>query len=422
MNLQKLATGVVREPRNSLSQNLEAYWLQHESDQYKRVLSIGKSVEDREISWTMARVDTYRKAERSMWQRILGKNVEGSIYHPSGIEVVQSDNKVRGHLFTAMQEGINLESEIAKRITHGNAKILKISDQKLFMEGGVPVAVHTKSQGATLDHLSDTPATVLETEQLYKSALSELQSLIAKCGDCLSNEDQNDLVQLDAFHRKRVRWASLTMDGGMIAQEAGKIGDAWIFVVPPKHEMMQTQQSVHAMNYDNSGNNPYLSILPYKLTPKWAGLAIVHELSHLRDAVLKIEPGEGRTRDQYLEGEHRAYSVERALAFAYSDGKLQTALQSIVRTALENQDDAVPALKILVGERLPAICQSLDLALDPQEALSKQELSVRQGLYTMLIGFECARQVSNGNPARQKFLEKNFIEAIYNPTGLLPKE
>lgn len=419
MQPETFAPGVIQEPKSSLNPNLKAYWVPSGKN-FDRVIAIGERVEDGEISWTQARIQNHAKVQRTLYQRLMKSEIDGSIDMPSGVEVIGEGSSRKGHLFTARQDGVDLQAEIGRRMSIEGATILTVSDQKVVIEGmGVPVAVNAMDQSMTLDHLSNNPHPVHEVKALYRGMLQTLPDTIVKNAKHLSSEDTRVLFQLEEFQRKRVRWASLTQDGGMMADEAGQVGNAWIFVVPPNNPLMQTQQETHSMNYDNNGINPYLSILPYDMAHRWAGLGLVHELSHLRDAVLKLEPRVGRTRDQYLEGEHRAYSVERALAFAYSEGRLQQTLEAIVSDALR-QGDPMAAINSLVNQRLPAISRSLDMCLEPNQPKSQAELGVRQGLYVMLIGFEVARQT--GDPASLKQREKSFIEFMYEPTGHLPKQ
>lgn len=420
MKQQTLVPGVVQEPATSLNRRLEAYWVEHGKG-FNRVLAIGDAVEDGEIAWIGARIQQFKKVTRSFLQTLMRSEIDGAVEHPSGTEVIAEGTSRKGHLFSARQEGIDLEKEVARRLSVDTEKIVRISDQKFFMEGGVPVSANVIDQSVTLDALDETPQPVDTIKSIYKGMLGALGDTVAKNHKYLSAEDTRILYELDTFRQNHVRWASLTPDSCMMADESGKIGDAWIFVVPPSHSMMQTQKATHSMNYDNAGLNPYLSILPYNMTPRWAGLGVVHELSHLRDAVLGLEPLVGRTRDQYLEGEHRAYSIERSLAFAYSEGRLQQALETLVREAL-GQGDAMTAMKSFVNQRLPAISRSLDMCLEPQQPKSQSELGMRQGLYVMLLGFEIARQMSDGNALQQRSMEKGFIELIYEPTGNLPKQ
>lgn len=85
-------------------------------------------------------------------------------------------------------------------------------------------------------------------------------------------------------------------------------------------------------------------------------------------------------------------------------------------------NNSLDEVQRLIGERLPAITQSFDLALNAGEARSQKEVAIRQALYYMLIGFECSKNISRGNTEDQKKLEKKFIEMTYEPTGHLPKE
>lgn len=421
MQSPSLNAGVVSEARDPLSpRQSETYWVEKGQKCNRIVASSSETIDDEEISWTQARVTEFVRIQRTWMQSLMKKQIEGTILHPSGNEMKKNGAPRTGFLITAAL-GANLIEETSRRVPLDKACVTQISAEKLFLEGTVPVRIHAIDDSALLDSLHNVELPVEKIEQIYRHAFEVLPTVLNKRLDQFSDEDANLIYGLDEFRKKRVRWASLTPSGGMVAQESGRIGDAWIFVVPPSHSMMKTQPTVHAMNIDATGLNPYLSILPYDMTEKWACLGALHELSHLRDSVLGIEPKENRTRDQYLEGEHRAYSIERSLAFAYSNGRLQQTLQSIVATALARQNP-VEALNALVNQQLSSIAQSLDQCIEPNHPRCLSELGVRQGLYKMLLGFEIAQQMAKGDPARQKALEKGFIELVYEPTGYLPKK
>ncbi len=419
MQNSTLNKGVVSEPADSLAPKREAYWVEKAGRFERIVASSTETIDDQELSWVQARVTDFVRVQRSLYDRIMRTEIE-SIEHPSGFEVQRNGTPRNGFLMTAAPSA-NLMEETAKRVRLEQACLTQISAQKLFVEGAVPLRTHTIDQSVTLDRLENIELPVDRVEAVYRHAFDTLQNVLARRSDQFSVSDATLIYDLDRFRTQRVKWASLTPSGGMLAQEPGKIGDAWIFVVPPGHPMIKTQTAVHSMNVDNSGLNPYLSILPYDMTEKWASMAALHELSHLRDHVLGVESFEGKTRDQYLEGEHRAYSVERALAFAYSDGRLQQTLQTVVSKALQSADP-MQALNALVNHELPGISQSLDQCIDPNPPKSQGELGVRQGLYVMLLGFEIARQTAQGNAEQQRHMEKGFIELIYEPTGHLPKK
>jgi hypothetical protein len=422
MKPQIFAPGVVQEPATSLNPKLEAYWAQVEGKkEYNRVISTGTRIEDGEIAWTSARVQNFINVRRGFFQKLLKTEIDGSLHHPSGAEVISDETSPRqGHLFSLLTEQADLLSEVARRVKINPSAVIKISDQKVFMEGGVPVRVTVDAPGDASSHAEDKVLPVDKVKTQHRTVLDAIPDLIASSGAHLLLPDKQRLFELDTFRQDHVRWATLEENGIMRADESGKIGGAWMFVVPPGHPLLQTQPSMYSMNFDDTGLNPTLGVLPYGITDRWAALASIHELSHLRDAVLKIEPARGRTRAQYLEGEHKAYSVERALAFAFTQGRLQQALESVVSEALK-QADTMSALNSLVNQRLPAIAQSLDTILEPNAPKSASEGALRRGLYLMLIGFEVARQMSSGNEEKQKNMEKGFIEHIYEPHGLLPK-
>jgi hypothetical protein len=341
--------------------------------------------------------------------------------HPSGVDVVECGDSQKGFLFTCEQNGIDIVSAVKIRIPDDpQVKMIQISDAKLFVQGAVPIACHTIEQRTTAENLRTEDISQEGAESLYRHAFDTMMSVITKNERHLSSEAFELLSSLDTFRREKVRWASVTPNGGIISKDSGQIGDAWVFILPKGHFLYQEQKSVHSVHIDDSGLIPYLSILPQDMTAKWAMLGAVHELQHLSDIVLGVEPKRGETREQYLEGERRAYTVEIGLANAYSEGRLKAAFQQLVSNACK-ADDPILALNALVGERLPAIAQSIDQCMRVGLPKSIGELGVRQGLYAMLIGFEIANKLSENDVLRMKEMQRRFIEMIYEPLGVLPK-
>lgn len=419
MPKEPLRPGVFAEADDPLAPKKEVYWVDKGNDAERIVVSSREHVDDQEIAWAQARLTEFVRVQRTLMQRTLKTVIPDTMNHPSGHEMKNTSKTRQGYVMTAAPTA-DLMTEVGKRIKLDTANLIQISDKKVYVENSVPVKIHNIETAKILETLGNPELPVAQVEAVYRKVLETLPTIVTKHSDRMSAADQTAMFDLSNFRRDHVRWASLTEKGGMIAQEPGVMGGAWIFVVPPGNFMIQQQKATHSMNLDNAGINAYLSILPYAVSEKWAALGLVHELSHLRDYVLGIEPAKGRTRDQYLDGEHRAYSAERALAFAYSNGQLQSTLQSIVEKAM-SQPDSVQALNALVNQELSSITQSLDQTVEPNPPKSLSEMGIRQGLYMMLLGFEMARQMAKGNDEAQKYFEKKFIEMIYEPLGVLPK-
>lgn len=72
-----------------------------------------------------------------------------------------------------------------------------------------------------------------------------------------------------------------------------------------------------------------LQIRPAEVTEVWAGLLLVHGLSHLQD-VMRGALGPAPTRGQVLQGEVRAYSRMLAAADPVAGGRLRPAIESLI--------------------------------------------------------------------------------------------
>lgn len=430
-----------------LSPKAEVYWIER-PDGFDRVSANRESVEDGEASWRKARITSYKRLVRTLLQSMFGSQAEGVLRHPEGFEVEKAGPTREGFIVTS-EAGKDIHDEVRRRLSDLVADITTLSASKVLIEGAEPAKMHQQetpatpvphaptvtapipfATGSNADSVFVAPSnpsvvpvnaelSVKQTEAIYRHAFEQLPHIVAKQSGVLDPRNAELLLELDRFRKERVRWASVMHDGALMAQESGTIGNAWIYVVPPNHWLEKQQHATLSAHMDDAGLNHVLSILSHDIHPTWAALAAAHELSHLRDGVLGIEPTKGRTRDQYLEGEHRAYSVERALALAMSGGRLQSALETIVTDTLRRPDPAI-AINDLLNNRRLFIMQSLDPCLVPDAPRSPSEEGTRLGLYVMLLGFEFSGRFVRGGGMRRREAEKRFIESMYEPLGVLP--
>jgi len=114
----------------------------------------------------------------------------------------------------------------------------------------------------------------------------------------------------------------------LLAQQSGDSRGAWMVVVPPGHEVLKRMVATLEVRIES---NPPLNVLlvkPESVSELWPGIVLSHELSHLMDRVYQTEPN-NPTRQQFLEGELRAYEIEQLAA------SLFPALEQEIRLRLQ---------------------------------------------------------------------------------------
>lgn len=128
------------------------------------------------------------------------------------------------------------------------------------------------------------------------------------------------------FKGQNVAWAGLR-GNAYYAIESGPWPAGWLAVVPPGNFILSHMNS--ALDIDPSTTINVLRIKPDKVTELWAGLFLVHGLSHLADRVTGVEPPDA-THQQYLMGELRAYNLVLLAASLVSGGVLDRHLDEVL--------------------------------------------------------------------------------------------
>jgi hypothetical protein len=186
------------------------------------------------------------------------------------------------------------------------------------------------------------------------------------------------LVALQVFREQHVRWAELR-DTMYYALESGQGIAAWLVVIPPGHPDLDSIPTT--LSIDPTATINVARMKPQLLSPTWAGVALIHELSHLGDRALGLEPMMP-TRKQFLEGELRAYALEMMALDLLTAGKFSAGLTATL-------EQWMPASVHEVIARVQPLDVGTEIALrlwagiDPAE--SDAERLVRRGLYVVAL-------------------------------------
>jgi hypothetical protein len=231
------------------------------------------------------------------------------------------------------------------------------------------------------------PPTEAEVRAIYDRGFERVMAALPAAP---SGSPLQMLHQLNAFRAERVHWAELH-GTQYLALQPGHTNDAWLVVVPPTSplgEEMEYSLQVHATETLTA-----LHVRQARISELWAGIFLVHELSHLMDRVFDLEPLKP-TRRQYIEGEARAYNLELMAISAVARGSLEREVDRLLAAwQPKSEREAAARVSSLAAAELKA----LDDAVAAGPAFSEPEAALRGGLYTIACVFRYAA-VNNKGP------------------------
>jgi hypothetical protein len=207
----------------------------------------------------------------------------------------------------------------------------------------------------------------------YEAGFSRVMAFVPDIAD---RPQYAPLVGIKHFKEDKVRWAKIEGDS-FVALEPGSAKGGWIAVIPSGHEMLTTQENTYQIDENTSLNA--LRIKPEKISEFWAGVFLVHELSHLADRVFEVEPV-NPTRKEYLLGEARAYNLEMMLADLVSKGAYQKRLDTIL--GKWKPVSAKFLIEKMLSNDFPEL-RTLDTVVSKEKAESPVEYDLRSGFHVL---------------------------------------
>ena len=202
---------------------------------------------------------------------------------------------------------------------------------------------------------------------LYEEGLGNVEAF-------LKVSSKSSLSSLLDFKKAQVKWAKVEGDSIMTMDE-GKKDSLWNIVYEDPHPYVHDpKQPIIKMSY---ANVPGIHLKAFALSKEWAGIVYVHELSHLYDVTSGKEPL-SPTREEYLDGETRAYMYERETANLLSHG----VYDKVLDTEFNNMGS--PTLEELFTKirkngpaSLHSFMEKMDVTINSQKSLNEDEEALR---------------------------------------------
>jgi hypothetical protein len=213
-----------------------------------------------------------------------------------------------------------------------------------------------------------------QTRALHDEGVRFVTSVVAKA---MPSADAS-VVSLIRFRRAEVAWAYIDGDSYSAVESSHGV-KAWMVALPAAHPL--TAQNPATFMAD--GN--FLLIKPEPMTREWSGLAQIHEMSHLVDAVPGAEEASQRG---YALGELRAWRSELAIADAIAKGAYRRGLPDAARALGVSDLEQLVELVSKHADHLDAVRAPLDRSITSAPAQSVGERAMRDGLHVHAIALD----------------------------------
>jgi hypothetical protein len=217
------------------------------------------------------------------------------------------------------------------------------------------------------------------------------------------------LADLIRFREEEVGWAEL--DGLAIRSLVNGTPAAWMAVIPPDHSLATEQRMSYEATLDFG---PFLLLIkPVLFTEEWAGLAQLHEATHLYDWARGIEPFNA-TQRRWARGEVRAHGVELEIFDLLTEG--QYAVQARHFAGNHGIDSPERLLELLArGNGKLAQLAELSTIFSSARPRSHDEVGFRYGTHIAALGLLLLSQWGRVEPEHAQ--EESFILSMVRIGG-----
>lgn len=177
--------------------------------------------------------------------------------------------------------------------------------------------------------------------------------------------------------RPVMAWGHLQQDDIMSALSNGSRNGIWVIVIDPGHPRLE--QAGPTMRTIDENGITVIMVRPDLLTARWAGIFLVHEMSHALDQ--REAPDKNGCALEF-----DAYRVEREALNRLTEGRFDRILDvEIGRQGYANAGDVLRQLSQPSQDAFAQVLDSIERALSEPAALSSAEREMRDGFYLMSL-------------------------------------
>ena len=391
------------------------FWQRIDGALSRRITRQSKAnpVDDVDISWVQGFEQRCKEVKRTLMQRLRKVEIPNVIYGIDGKEFEPDGEKESNYLLWANNADVELEQEVRRRIA-AEADLEMLGSSLAIVRNGIP-------QGAEADHRNYMPSenplvSVEQAKREIETGINNTFTRMLKSDLGSKDTGVDDLNELEQFWSHDVGFA--TLQGGSITSLSTRRGmpKAWIVIIPHGHEFLQTGPA--PLYVDVAHDMNLLYVKPIACTQQWYGVAGPHELTHLHDFATGKEPKKP-SRQEYIDGEHRAFSAEIVAADINTNGEFSRAISEFAEHSGLTMEEIMNLSTAPQEQLFDRLGATLDSHIKIPSAKSFSESNMRLGLYFMACAFAVAAKEAT-HAENEEILRKRVIESIYGRQKLLP--
>lgn len=216
--------------------------------------------------------------------------------------------------------------------------------------------------------------TTQDALSIYKDGIQKIMATLPDVAD--ENNPLFPLVIIRDRVYSKMSWGYIDVNGSMIALEDGSRSGSWVMFYKENHPALK--QRNNTLSTMTQGSIVTVVVRPDLISERWAGIFMVHEMSHVLERMYK-------TKIQPHESEYYAYTVEK-IAYNYlSNGNLDKVLDEFLhRNNILNHQALIELAKQPENFK-NKIKYEIDQPLDEKNSMSLTENEMRSSFYLMAL-------------------------------------
>ena len=227
-------------------------------------------------------------------------------------------------------------------------------------------------------------------DEAYRTYRSGIDAIMADMPDNptapsgpLNETSRYNLYIMNLYKRiyNTMGWSYIKKDNTIFALTSGYTSGCWAAFVSPDHPVLETRgNTLHTIINRNTaqGNLVTIVIRLDKISERWAGLFLVHELAHAK-ACLEYACGDEKTR------ELQAYDLEKIAYNHITNDRFDRVLDKFIeRHNITHKGMMQEIEKERFGFVAP-LCYEIDRTMNEKLGSSKAEMEMRFGFYIASI-------------------------------------
>ncbi len=362
---------------------------------------------DDNVEWSPAFLQEFELVQRTMWQKIRKTEIEGAILGPNNEDYKATSGRREVTLAWSKEETSPLKTAIEKHIHEARSKLISLGSSLGVIDGAPPIVL-SLDMNEQYGPSENVFIPAHETREKVQKGMDFILGQVREFSKEGEQPSTNLLRNLKDFRKTHARWAEIK-GRNIRSLEDGRKNSAWMAVVSNDSEILQEQVHAALVRREPEGIM-LMRILPIDFTKEWAGLIGIHELEHLENALTGKEP-ENPTKEQYVDGEIRAFSVEIAGADILSKGSFLRGIDAVIDGYnLSSIEDVIAANN---SPTILALAKNLDRYITSSPPLSRSEAGMRLAFYLVAVGFRIAERLGKDDEAKTRELKKKLIEQFY---------